>query len=76
MKTEQEYKKYLERIGTETVYLYNDLEDVAVKCVGGVGFFIRSNGEDKKINPDSDMALQAVIGEYEITKQQYESGVL
>ncbi len=73
MKTREQYLKYLERLGTETVYLYNDLEDIAVKVVGGVGYFVRVDGEDQKIDVDSDMALQAVVGEHEITKEQYEN---
>lgn len=69
--------KYYRKFVSETVYLWNDFDEVFVKVVPGKGFYIKRPGSDEyKVDPGSDIVTNAMSGKREITKQQYDNGKL
>ena len=46
-KSENLYKKFLNRLKTETIYFINEYQSEAIKSVPGFGYFIKLPNEDE-----------------------------
>lgn len=67
------YRKLID----QTIYLWEDFEEVFVKLVPGRNALIKKpGGEEYEAGVGSDIVIRAIAGEKEVTKQQYESGRL
>ena len=68
-------KDYYERLGSETLYLWNDDAECYIKSVPGVGFFIKFKGEDEKpIAADTKTVTMAIDAREEVSKSEYDRG--
>lgn len=63
------------RFKTETVYMWDDENQLYVKSIPGKGYLARSpGGEEYEIPFDSDTVVRAIHSEKEVTEKMYLSG--
>lgn len=69
-----EYKKFLERLQSETLYFKNEFEGAVIKSIPKDGYFVKfKDGEEFKAENGSGVIADGVIPDNEISEKQYTS---
>ena len=77
MKTREEFINFLLKVGHEEVHLYNDGEDAFIKIMPGGDAVVKTGGGNEfKTDKESKIVFDAIIGEHEITKDQFDNTAL
>ena len=67
-----DFDAFEKRLGRETIYLFNDMEDAVVKSTPE-GYWVKIKGmEEFKAKPGSSLVADAVLERKEITKKEYD----
>jgi len=67
--------KIIEKMGTQKVYLINDLREIVMKSVPGpkLGIYFKNRkGEEFPIQFIEDLVLDTLMRAHEITEKEYE----
>lgn len=64
---------YYERFKKETIFLWEDENEVYVKSVPGKGYFAKFPGKQEyPIAPNTDTVTRAIDAQKEVTEEEYE----
>lgn len=67
------YLEIAKKLETETVYLYNEIENLVIKLLpkDGKNYAKWAGGEEYEVDLDSDAVFNARLAANEITKEKY-----
>ncbi len=66
--------QYWNRFKTETIYLWEDQEELYVCAVAGKGYFAKfKGGKEYKISSSSHIVVRAIHAKREVSKEEYEN---
>lgn len=66
-------KKFIQRLTAQTVYLWEDEQQLFIKSLPGDGGFLAKypGGEEFKITDDSDQVTRALEAQIEVSEKNY-----
>lgn len=66
--------KFINRLRTQEVYLWEDENECYIKSVPDGGYFVKfPGGKESPIKADSDTVTRAVAAKKEVSKDKYEN---
>lgn len=65
--------EFIKKLQTETLYLWDDIDELMVKSVPQGGYFIKQiGGQEVPSSFESEVVFRAVHSEKEITRAEYD----